>query len=41
MKPLQLLIAITALLAALGGIFSMYGDPDFLMSIANQVWGCF
>jgi len=41
MKPLKNLIAFTALLAGLGAIFSMYGQPDFLFIIANQVWGCF
>jgi hypothetical protein len=29
------------LLGLLWLVFSLYGRPDFLMTLANQVWGCF
>ena len=29
------------LLAVLGGIFTLYGEPDFLVQMANQIWSCF
>jgi hypothetical protein len=32
---------ITGMLVALGGVFALYGRPDFMMTLANQVWGCF
>jgi len=35
------LIGIAALLGILMLVFSLYGHPDFLMNLANQVWGCF
>jgi hypothetical protein len=25
----------------LGGIFTLYGEPDFLVQLANQMWSCF
>ena len=28
-------------LAALLGIFALYTQPDFLITLANQVWACF
>lgn len=35
-------IALYALgLAALGGVFSLYLRPDFLVDLSNQVWACF
>ena len=27
--------------AALLGVFSLYTRPDFLVTLANQVWACF
>jgi hypothetical protein len=27
--------------AALWAVFSLYTRPDFLIDLANQVWGCF
>jgi hypothetical protein len=41
MTPIKKLIAASALLAALAGIFYLYGRPEFLMTIANQLWTCF
>jgi hypothetical protein len=29
------------LLTVLLAVFTLYGRPDFLMTLANQVWGCF
>ncbi len=28
-------------LALLLAVFSLYARPDFLVMLANQVWGCF
>jgi len=28
-------------LVVLAGIFAMYGRSDFLMTLSNQIWGCF
>jgi hypothetical protein len=28
-------------LVVLLGVLSMYLQPDFLLTLANQVWGCF
>ena len=41
MKPAVKLIGVAALLGVLMLVFSLYGRPDFLMSLANQVWSCF
>ncbi len=30
-----------AALAALLGVFALYTRPDFLLTLANQVWACF
>jgi hypothetical protein len=30
-----------AALAALLGVFALYTRPDFLFTLANQVWACF
>ena len=27
--------------AALGGVFLLYLKPDFVITLANQVWACF
>jgi hypothetical protein len=27
--------------AVLAMVFAMYTRPDFVMTLANQVWGCF
>jgi hypothetical protein len=31
----------TGVVAALLGVFSLYTQPDFLVTLANQVWACF
>lgn len=38
---LRHLIAWVALLAALAGVFMLYTRPDFLVSLADQIWACF
>lgn len=30
-----------AAIGALLGVFALYTRPDFLMTLANQVWSCF
>lgn len=27
--------------AALGGVFTLYLHPDFLVTLVDQVWSCF
>lgn len=41
MKPLHKTLIYTALLVVLGLVFALYTRPDFMMTLANQVWGCF
>ena len=41
MKPLHKTLLYAGLLLALGLVFAMYTRPDFVMNLANQVWGCF
>jgi hypothetical protein len=41
MKTLHKLLIYTGLLGLLLMIFTLYGRPDFLMTLANQLWGCF
>ena len=41
MKPLQKFLLYACLLVVLALVFAMYGQPDFFMSMANQIWGCF
>ena len=31
----------TGAVAVLLGVFSLYTQPDFLVTLANQVWACF
>lgn len=35
------LLAWTAAAAALAAVFALYTRPDFLVTLANQVWACF
>lgn len=41
MKPVQKVLLYTSLAVVLGLVFAMYTRPDFVMTLANQVWGCF
>ena len=36
----KLLLMLVAL-GVLAAVFSFYGHGDFVMTLANQVWGCF
>ncbi|MDR3370234.1 hypothetical protein [Rhodoferax sp.] len=40
MKPATKFFWYIAMLGLLLLVFAMYGQPDFLMTLANQVWGC-
>ncbi|MES2424694.1 MAG: hypothetical protein V4562_09705 [Pseudomonadota bacterium] len=40
-KPLHWGLAGAAGAAALLGVFWLYTRPDFMVSMANQVWACF
>lgn len=35
----MLVLALTAL-AALAAVFTLYGQSDFMVQIANQMWSC-
>lgn len=37
----QKLVLWTLALAALLAVFSLYTRPEFLFSLANQLWSCF
>ncbi|HOE41875.1 MAG TPA: hypothetical protein PLB25_09640 [Rhodoferax sp.] len=41
MKPLYSFLLLTLVLGALGAVFALYAQPDFLVMLANQVWSCF
>jgi hypothetical protein len=41
MKPLHKAAVTVALAAILGFVFALYGRPDFVMTLSNQIWGCF
>jgi len=41
MKPTVKLLWYAVMLGLLALVFALYSRPDFMMSMANQVWGCF
>jgi hypothetical protein len=41
MKLQRRLLGFGAALAALLAVFALYTRPDFLVTLANQVWACF
>ena len=41
MKRSHKLVLWTGASAVLLGVFSLYTQPDFLVTLANQVWACF
>lgn len=41
MKPTRKLVLYVGLLCLLALVFAMYGRPDFLLMLANQMWSCF
>ncbi|XAH25636.1 hypothetical protein AAFF27_10750 [Xylophilus sp. GW821-FHT01B05] len=41
MKPAQRIASYAAALAALGAVFALYVQPDFLVLLADRLWACF
>jgi hypothetical protein len=41
MKPAMRWLLGMLTVAVLLGVFAMYGQPDFLFQMANQLWACF
>ncbi len=41
MKLPSRLLGYSAALLALLAVFALYTRPDFLVTLANQVWACF
>lgn len=41
MKLRHKVLWFATLSAVLALVFTMYTRPDFVMTLANQVWGCF
>jgi hypothetical protein len=41
MNPRHKIIAYSAAVLACLGVFALYTRPDFLVTLANQVWACF
>ncbi len=41
MKPVHKVALYIASAAVLALVFAMYTRPDFMMTLSNQVWGCF
>jgi hypothetical protein len=33
-------LALSAVAFLLGSVFMLYRQPDFLLQLANQAWGC-
>ena len=40
-RYLARLVLVGLALAALSGVFAMYLQPDFMVTLAQQVWACF
>lgn len=41
MKPILKYLLYAGLAVVLGLVFALYTRPDFVMTLANQVWSCF
>lgn len=41
MKGIHRLLVWALAALALLGVFSLYTRPDFLVTLANQIWACF
>ena len=41
LKSRQRYLLYLAAAIVLAGVFSLYTQPDFLVTLANQVWACF
>lgn len=39
-RTIQVLVGMGVLMLLLG-VLSLYFQPEFLLTLANQVWGCF
>lgn len=40
-RSIQRLVLYSAAVAALLAVFSLYLRPDFMVTLAQQVWACF
>jgi len=40
-RYLARLVPVGLALAGLSGVFAMYLQPDFMVTLAQQVWACF
>lgn len=41
MKPIAKWFLLVAAALLVTAVFAMYGRPDFLLMLSNQIWGCF
>jgi len=41
MKPGVKFLLYALMLGLFALVFAMYGQPDFMMTLANQLWSCF
>lgn len=41
MKPAVKFLGYALMLGLLALVFVLYGQADFMLMLANQVWGCF
>lgn len=41
MTPWRKALLYAGLLGLLALVFRLYGDPDFMLTIAQMTWGCF
>lgn len=41
MKRRSRIVMTAVALCALGGVFYLYTQPNFIVQLANQVWACF
>jgi hypothetical protein len=41
MKPAIKFLGYACILGLLALVFAMYRQPDFLLTLSNQLWGCF
>ena len=41
MKPSHIVMLYAGAVCALLAVFTLYTRPDFLLTLANQVWACF
>lgn len=41
LRPWQRAVVWLVVLAALMAVFALYTQPDFMLTLADQVWACF